>query len=69
MWAPVERGNIVHSMRFAAPAALVLGFSGLASAEEGQDSAAAFTEEIIVTATYRETNLMDTAQSINALTG
>lgn len=44
---------------------LVLTPVGPAFAEEE----AGVVEEVIVTATYRETNLMDTPQSINAVTG
>ena len=46
-------------------ALLLPAFSALAAE---QDSESRFIEEIIVTATYRETNLMDTAQSISAIT-
>ena len=46
-------------------ALLLPAFSALAAE---QDSESRYSEAVIVTATYRETNLMDTAQSINAVT-
>ena len=52
----------------AVTAALLAGWAAPALAEDEERRGAAVTEEIIVTATYRETNLMDTAQSINAVT-
>lgn len=55
-------------VRFAAIAACAVMASGPALAEDQRQSGSGITEEIIVTATYRETNLMDTAQSINAIT-
>ena len=58
----------MSTFRLAALAALLVGWAAPALAEDGQQSGSAITEEIIVTATYRETNLMDTAQSINAIT-
>ena len=54
--------------RLAALAALLAGWAAPMLAEDEEQRGAAVTEEIIVTATYRETNLMDTAQSINAVT-
>jgi len=44
-------------------AASLTGIQAMAAEEESQ-----FIEEIIVTSTYRETNLMDTPQSIGAVT-
>ena len=58
----------MRTLRLAAVAAFLVGWAAPALAEDEQERGAAVTEEIIVTATYRETNLMDTAQSINAVT-
>ncbi|MDE0349911.1 MAG: Plug domain-containing protein, partial [Gammaproteobacteria bacterium] len=59
----------MRTTRLAALAALLVGWwAAPALAEDERERGAAVTEEIIVTATYRETNLMDTAQSINAVT-
>jgi len=61
----------VKAFRLAAAAAFVIGSTSPVLAEEEVErsgAAAAAMEEVIVTATYRETNLMDTAQSINAVT-
>ena len=48
--------------------AVLLTASFVSAAEESEQSDAGKVEEIIVTATYRETNLMDTPQSISAVT-
>ena len=61
----------MKAFRLAAAAAFVIGSTSPVLAEEEVErsgAAAAAMEEVIVTATYRETNLMDTAQSINAVT-
>ena len=54
--------------RLAAAAACLIWSATPLFGEDAQPSGSAITEEIIVTATYREMNLMDTAQSINAIT-
>ena len=58
----------MKTLRLAAAAACLVWSATPLFGEDGQPSGSAITEEIIVTATYRETNLMDTAQSINAIT-
>ena len=58
----------MKAFHVAATAACLAWSAAPLLAEDEQRSGAAITEEIIVTATYRETNLMDTAQSVNAVT-
>ncbi len=57
----------MRAFRFVAAAACLVWSATPLLAEDEQRSGAVM-EEVIVTATYRETNLMDTAQSINAIT-
>ena len=57
----------MRAFRFVAAAACLVWSATPLLAEDEQRSGAVM-EEVIVTATYRETSLMDTAQSINAVT-
>ena len=64
--------NAMHcrSVRYAlvVPALTLLLSTSVARAESAGEDDARILEEVIVTATYRETNLMDTPQAISAVT-
>ena len=59
-----------RSVRYAlvVPALALLLSTSIARAESAEEDDARILEEVIVTATYRETNLMDTPQAISAVT-
>lgn len=59
----------LQSARAAAVTAALLTASCPAWPEEAAGGRSGYIEEIVVTATYRETSLMDTAQAISALDG
>ena len=67
--AAQEERSIFKRLGTAIAAALFTTSGGVAiAANEATDQEGPAIEEIVVTATYRESNLMDTAQSINAVT-